>query len=246
MRCRCRSAEIITGLIAMLFAFCVIVFWVIPAHAKTDLPAGAIKYLPVLKTEIQTIWPDVQPYSTLGALIEQESCISLKHKKCWNPRAELKTDREYGFGLGQLTVTHKFNAFEEVKAMHPSMRDWRWEDRYNPSYQLRAIVLKNRNNFRAVSKWTPRNEDRMAFTFSAYNGGLGGLMKDRRLCANVKGCDTTRWFGHVEQHSFRSKVAVKGYGQSFFDINRGYVRNVWNETPRRKKYIPYLDQNAGL
>lgn len=246
MRRGCHSAKIITGLFATIMTVTVMIFWAATARANSNLPAGAIKYLPALKSEIQTIWPDVQPYSTLGALVEQESCISLKHKKCWNPRAELKTDREYGFGLGQLTVTHKFNAFEEVKAMHPSMREWRWEDRYNPSYQLRAIVLKNRNNFRAVSKWTPRNEDRMAFTFSAYNGGLGGLMKDRRLCANIKDCDPTRWFGHVEQHSFRSKVAVKGYGQSFFDINRGYVRNVWNETPRRKKYIPYLDQNAGL
>jgi len=66
----------------------------------------------------------------------------------------------------------------------------------------------------------------MAFTFSAYNGGFGGVLKDRVLCSKTPGCDSSKWLGNVENTSFRSRTSVKGYGQSFFDINRGYVRNI--------------------
>ena len=67
--------------------------------------------MPTLATEQRTHWPDVPIRSALAAQVEQETCPSLKSAKCWNPRAELKTSREYGFGLGQLTVTQKFDNF---------------------------------------------------------------------------------------------------------------------------------------
>lgn len=210
------------------------------------VPPGAVKLLPVLKREIMDNWTDLYPKSILAAQVEQESCISLKHRRCWNERAELKTDREYGFGLGQLTVTSRFNAFEEVKRMDRSLRDWRWDDRFNPTYQLRAIVVMMRNLYRSTAEWTSDHDTRLAFAASAYNGGRGGLIKDRILCRNTKGCNPAIWFGHVEHTSFRSKTAVKGYGKSFFDINREYVRMLINVEPRRKKYIPYMDQTAGI
>jgi hypothetical protein len=207
----------------------------------TPIPPLALVYLPQLKKETLTYWPEATPRSILAAQVEQESCVSLKSKRCWNPRVELKTDREYGFGLGQLTITSKFNAFEEVRTMDASMRDWRWEDRYNAAYQLRAIVLKNRANYRRVTRMTSDVETQMAFTMAAYNGGLGGLMKDRVVCQNTAGCNPARWFGHVERTSTKSKTAVKGYGKSFFEINREYVRNALGLQPRRAKYVPYMD-----
>ena len=48
----------------------------------TPLPPNAVPLLPVLKKEILQHWPDLTPRSTLGALVEQESCITLKHKRC--------------------------------------------------------------------------------------------------------------------------------------------------------------------
>ena len=38
--------------------------------------------------------------------------------------------------------------------------------------------------------------------------------------------DSGKWFGHVEHTSLKAKTAVPGYGKSFFEINREYVRNV--------------------
>ena len=69
-------------------------------------------------------------------------------------------------------------------------------------------------------------DNRYYFALSAYNGGMGGVLKDRNLCKNTTGCNEDLWFGNVELTSFKSRTKVKGYGQSFYDINRGYVLNV--------------------
>lgn len=199
-----------------------------------ELPAGARAYLPVLADEISTRWPALPLPSALAAQVEQETCPSLKSRLCWNPRAELKTAREYGFGLGQLTVTKSFDAWSEVRGMDASLAPWRWQDRYDPRLQLRALVVKDHYNserFKAVAT----QQDGLAFGFAAYNGGLGGTNNDRAICRATPGCDPGRWFGHVELTSRKSRTKWQGYGQSAFDINRTYVRNVL--IARRPRYV---------
>lgn len=189
------------------------------------IPALAQVYLPVLLTVQASLWPSMPDPALLAAQVEQETCITLKHSKCWNPRAELKTSREYGFGLGQLTVTPRFNNFEAAKGWDKTLAGWKWEGRYDPEMQLRALVAYDRNLYSQV-RFGRSEIDRLSFMFSAYNGGLGGLLKDRRLCAATPGCNPDRWKGNVELYSFRAKTAVKGYGKSFFEINREYVHNI--------------------
>lgn len=206
------------------------------------LPSNAERYAPVLVETQRKVWAKAPEPWTIAGLIEQESCASLRHPKCWNPRAELKTSREYGFGLGQITVAYnkdgseRFNKFSELKAAHESLRDWKWENRYDPEKQITAIVADTRTIWRRLaSDLGATNTDHWAFTLSAYNGGVGGLLKDRRLCANTKGCDSDRWFGNVELTSVKSRAPQKGYGmRSWFTINREHARNVL--TIRREKY----------
>lgn len=198
------------------------------------IPVKALLYLPLLAVEINAYWPELHNRAILAGQIEQETCITLRHDKCWNPRTELKTSREYGFGFGQITITDRFNVFDELRQDHESLHGWLWHDRYNPQYQLRALVLKDRSEWSAMH-FAANNYERTAFMLSAYNGGRSGVFKDRRLCAAKQGCDPDRWFGHVELESFRSKVAVKGYGQSFYSINRDYVRSIVHT--RSKRYI---------
>ncbi len=208
-----------------------------PAQGQ-ELPANARLYLPVLSQEISTHWPDVPIRSALGAQVEQETCASLASKRCWSPRTELKTDREYGFGLGQLTVTRKFNSFEEIKALDPTLKAWKWAERYDPVLQLRALVLKDRYNVERFPL-AASPIDSLAFGIAAYNGGLGGTLNDIKLCGATPGCDKGRWFDHVEQTSLKSRIKWKGYGQSAYEINRGYVKNIFGQ--RRTKYIQAME-----
>jgi hypothetical protein len=205
-----------------------------------QLPPRSIPLIPVLIEEQKKVYPNHPNPFYLAGQIEQETCISLKHSKCWNPRAELKTSREYGFGLSQITITNKFNNFEEAKKWDKSISDWQWDDRYNPVYQIRALLAYMRNlNVRING--VPNAHERYAMTLSAYNGGLGGLNKDRVLCKSTPQCDQSKWFGNVEHTSLKAKKPVHGYKQSFFEINREYVTNVmYIRSTKYKKYMESL------
>ena len=210
----------------------VVLMLVVTASRAGEPPTAAVPLLPVLKAEQLNYWPSMPLPSALGAQVEQETCTSLKSRSCWSPRAELKTSREQGVGLGQLTRAFtatgatRFDALGDiVKANPKALAGLSWEDRYDPALQLRALVLKDLQGFGLVLG-SASPGDRLAMSFAAYNGGSGGLASDRRACAGTHGCDPGRWFGNVERTSLKAKAAVPGYGQSFFQINRDYVRNI--------------------
>lgn len=190
-------------------------------------------YLPVLCVEVVQYWPEAPEKDTFPAQVQQETCPSLKSKKCWSPTAELKTSREYGFGLGQITVTKRFDNFKEAKKLDRSLANWTWEGRYNAQFQLRTLVLTNKFNYSKLS-WAADSHERLALTFASYNGGLGGVLSDRGVCKATSGCDPSRWFNNIAKTSKKSKVTASGYGESFFSINRKYVSNIM--FIRRERY----------
>lgn len=209
------------------------------------IPKLALVFLPLLLQVQIAVWPDAPMPSFLAAQIEQESCISLAHPKCWNPKAELKTAREYGFGFGQITKAYRadgsvrFDKFVELKNRHASLRSWSWDDRFDPGMQMTALVEMDKAIYKRVDAASPL--DRLAMTLSAYNGGETGLIQDRSMCRLTPGCDPDRWFGHVERTSTKSRVKWQGYGKSAFEINREYPKNVLDI--RRPKYIPYMEKS---
>jgi hypothetical protein len=212
------------------------------------LPPNAPGLLPVLRAEQVAYWPDHPAPRILGGLIEQESCITLRHPRCWSPRAELRTSREYGFGLGQTTIAYRpdgserFNVHQQLRRGNAdALREWTFENRFDARLQLRAVVLLTRSVYREVGEWaTP--QDRLDAHLAAYNGGAGHVLADRRLCAAIPGCDPLRWRGHVELRSVKSRVPMPGYGgQSPYSINRAYPRKV---EARAVKYAPFLDLKA--
>ncbi len=208
------------------------------------IPSLAVIYLPILLVVQAAIWPAAPMPWHLAGLIEQETCIRLDHPKCWNPRAELKTSREYGYGLGQTTIAYRadgsvrFDKQSELRAAHASLRDWTFERRFEPRYQLTAIVEMTLNIWRRTTP-AATTTDHWAFVLSAYNGGEAHVRRDRLLCGNTPGCDRDRWFGHVELHSVKSREPWRGYGRSPYEINRGHVRNVIKI--RSGKYRPYWE-----
>ena len=93
---------------------------------------------------------------------------------------------------------------------------------FNPGWSLRALDKWLWDRVAGHSDF-----ERMAFTLSAYNGGLGWVNRDRKK-ARALGVDDRRWFGAVENvNAGRSKAA--------FRENRNYPRLILEE--RQYAYI---------
>jgi hypothetical protein len=236
-----------TGAGLALIAIAIVIFGLLMLFSKpasaAEPPPAAMKYLPVLSMEQHEFWPD-HPYpAVLGGLVEHESCITLKHPRCWNPSSRLKTSREEGAGFGQITRAYtatgtiRFDALQELRDRHPALREWTWGNVYQrPDLQLRAVVLKSKDDFLIFARVTDPH-DALAFADAAYNGGRGGVQKERRACGLKDACDPKQWFGHVETVCLKSKKPLYG-GRSACDINRHHVRDVL--LVRAPKYEKYL------
>ena len=198
---------------------------------RTYIPPAAEQYRLTFQQEQRANWPDHPRLELLPALVEHESCIGLRHSRCWNPLSRLKTSREEGAGFGQITRAWtsdgrlRFDALAEMKAQHPALSGLTWENVYSsPALQLRAVVLQSRGYFRGLAVVSDPME-RLAFADAAYNGGLGGVQKERRACALRVGCDPQRWFGNVERTCLKSRTPLYA-GRSACDINRHHVKDV--------------------
>lgn len=218
------------------------------AAYSAKIPKNAEIHLPILIETQREYWPNAPMPDFIAGQIEQESCISLTHSKCWSPYAQLKTSREWGRGLGQVTTAYRadgsirFDTQEELRLKFPELKEWttsRWDD---PKLQIRAIVLQDKMLFDRV-KWTIIDREKIAFTLSAYNGGMGGVLQDRRYCSNIEGCDPDKWFNNVASHSLKSKKPWPGYGgKSAYEINREYVKLILDT--RRLKYKGYYSDGS--
>lgn len=207
------------------------------AHAG-ELPAGFVKYGPALKAEQARLWADHPRPALLASLVEQESCTSLRSRGCWNPGAQLKTAREEGAGVGQITRAYRadgtvrFDALADLRTQYSTeLGALSWSTVYQrPDLQLRALVLMSRDSarqFRAAPAM-------LEFGDAGYNGGPAGVQRERRACALAAACDPGLWFGNVELHCLKSAAALYG-GRSACDINREHVHNVFQVRPA--KYI---------
>lgn len=208
------------------------------------LPKNAVPLLPILRRTLGELWPKLKMRSFVGSKIEQETCLSLTHSKCWSPYAELKTAREYGFGLGQTTVAYRadgserFNVWKDLIRIDPVLKKkWTWENRFDSELQMRATVIKSKMAYDSVRFAVVSDYEHLAFGAVTYNSG--SVLIDRKICLTKPGCSGDAWFGNVELYSSKSRIVTHGYGKSFFEISREYPRNIL--IVRRSKYIPYLD-----
>lgn len=216
------------------------------------VPANMLKLSKIVIETTKNMWPDLKAPSFVMAQIEQETCISPTHSKCGSSTAELKTSREYGFGLGQTTIAYaadgseRFNVWKELRVQDPRLRaEWTWENRFDTELQVRAMMVKNRSSWSSIRFDTRNDEERLAFAFVTYNSG--SVLSDRRLCEAKSDCDPSSWFTTptmkgVEAYSNKSDVKANGYGMSFREISREYPWLVMRV--RRDKYIPIVDSEG--
>jgi hypothetical protein len=198
---------------------------------KTYIPLQAPQYFDTIKKEVKLIMPDFQYPYYFSALIEQESCISLTHSKCWNPKSKLDTKRELGVGLGQITKAYdskgkvRFDTLTDLRRKYSSyLHELSWSSiEQRPDLQIRSIILLSKDNYNQY--YAVKGEmSRIAFMDSAYNGGAGNLNKERRACGLKAKCNPAVWFGNVEKVCLRGSKVLYG-NRTACMINREHVLN---------------------
>lgn len=216
---------------------------------KTYIPDQAPPMMELVKEQLH-YWPDMPTPWYMGGLMEQESCISLTHSKCFNRLSKLSTKRELGGGVLQLTKTYqsngvvRFDSLAEMRNKHRAeLKDLSWNTLWDrPDLQVRAGLLMTEDNYKALySIDTP--EARLNMVDAAYNGGLGGLYKDRRLCGLKVKCDPDLWWGNVALTCSKSKKPLYG-DRNACDINREHVFNVFRL--RMPKYKVFFNPQKQL
>ena len=206
-----------------------------------DIPEQAMQYLPVLRAQVNDVMPGFHAPEYFAALVEHESgCPGIK-SMCWNPKARLKSSREEGAGLPQITRAYKedgtlrFDALTEARKLDPrGLNELRWDTVYQrPDLQLRVMVVMTRQNWNRASKLTQDPRYQLKLTDLSYNAGFGRVLNDMRACSNTAGCNAQAWEDHVEQTCTASKKPIYG-NRSACDISRHHVHDV--VTTRSPKY----------
>lgn len=215
---------------------------------KTYIPKQAYQYFSVIKKEQERLLPDFPHPYYFPALIEHESCIHLKHSKCWNPRSQLKTSRELGIGYFQITKAYRkdgsirFDTLSDLRKKYMNeLRDLSWSNiKTKPELQIRAGILLSKNNYNQLYK-IKDDYQRLAAADAAYNGGLRSVHQRRHKCGLKKGCDPQIWFGHLEHMVVKSTKPLYA-GRSAQEINTHHVKDVLKT--RMSKYCKcFLELN---
>lgn len=172
-----------------------------------SVPQAALPHRAELTRQARLVWGLNAPVADFAGQVHQESA--------WRPAAVSRVGAQ---GMAQFMPAtakwwcelHRMSAAE----CQPT----------NPTWALRAMVGYNRWLWNRIPD-TSDECDRMAFTLSAYNGGLGWVQRDRRL-ATARGLDASRYWGHVEAvNAGRAQWAIRE--------NRDYPRRILHQhSPR--------------
>ena len=236
--------QMLTMVVIVVIIMLSVILLTVKFATADSIPPQSKQYFPVIESETQDLLPDfIYPYYFAG-LIELESCVTLTNKKCWSPTAELKSKREYGVGVGQITKTYKadgsirFDSLSDmVRAHHAELKEASWSNiKARPDLQIKILILMTRDNYSALYSVKDPYQ-RLAMTDAAYNGGLGGVKKERVACGLSARCDPQLWFDNVEDKCLKSKKPLYGK-RSACDINRQHVSAVL--LTKMIKYQPYF------
>ena len=177
----------------------------------SEIPRAAHKYRAELVRCARVSWGLNAPVAVFAAQVHTESD--------WNSEARSPVGAQ---GLAQfMPSTAKWLPEVAPETGQPAP--------FNPGWSLRALC--------AYDRWLWERTDgaddfeRMAFTLSAYNGGLGWVNRDKKL-AIKRGLDSVRWFGVVETVNAGRSVASwkenRNYPQVILKKRQyTYVRAGW-------------------
>lgn len=230
--------RLFVGLLTLLISSCAYA-----QNVREYIPENAWEYRDMLFNELERNTPEIPDYNFVPALIEHESCISLRHSRCFNANSILSNKREHSIGFFQIAKAYRtdgsvrMDTLAALKSKYRNdLKEANWGNLANrPDLQMRAGTLLIKDNWNYFRHTVPDFNERMYFVDAAHNAGAGNINKDIRACNLVKGCDSSKWFGNVEKTCQRSKRPIAAYGnRSVCDINRGHVVDVFKV--RKPKY----------
>ena len=209
------AAILVIVLVALLF-FADMSLAAGSAHAgETAIPRAALQYRGQLIREARAVWGMEAPVAIFAAQIHTES----------NWRNDV-TSFAGAQGLAQFmpsTAAWLPSVAPETGTPAP----------FNPAWSLRACVTYDKwlyDRLRPMMAASLAVCERMAFTLSGYNGGIGWVGKDRALAART-GRNPDRWFGNVEDvNAGRNKSAIKEnrrYVTLIFQRQSAYTAAGW-------------------
>lgn len=214
-------------------------------NIMTYIPVKANIYGPVLKVEVDRYFPDLEFKEYFGGLAEQESCISLKHSKCWDPRSQLLTKRERGSGIFQLTKAYRedgtlrFDSLTEMRNKYNAdLKELSWDNiLQRPDLQIRAMLLMTKENYRRFAPIPTTELEIWKMTDAAYNSGPSSVLKRRVSCGLAKNCDPLIWDANLEKTIVLSTKPIYGTRSPHF-INNEHVELIFHK--RMHKYQDML------
>lgn len=191
------------------------------AHAAVPektvtIPRAALQHRATLIREARAVWGLDAPVSVFAAQIHTESW--------WRNETISSANAQ---GLAQFipaTAAWLPNVAPEVGKPQP----------FNPAWSLRACVVYDKYLWDRMSAMSAGKSlvpcERMAFTLSGYNGGIGWVNRDRNL-ASRRGLDPDRYFGNVETVNAGRKASAirenRRYVAYIFERQTAYIRAGW-------------------
>lgn len=215
-------AAAMVGELAFYLALCFAALFgaatISPASATDTIPHEAVRYQRDLTRNARLVWGLDAPVATFAAQIHQESR--------WNPAARSPVGAQ---GLAQFMPA----TAQWIGGAYPALANNTTRERadaapgpettgqggpaFNPIWALRALVTYDRHLWDRAGVWESDCQ-RMAAALAGYNGGLGWVLRDRRL-ALANGADPAVWFGEVDRFN-------AGRSRAAFAENRGYPRRI--------------------
>lgn len=212
-------ASIVALIVSLLFA----------TSARAEVPERAKALLPILSAAVSEHWSNAPLSHIMAGQVEQESS--------WKQQATLKTSRELGRGLVQLTIAYKsdgserFNSYRDAVRMR-ALAGWDWErDPYNIRYQLTYLVLRDRAEFAGMRPLFSNETETWKASLVCYNAGKGRVLK-RRHFAKAQGLPVDQWDGGLAEAKDPTEAKLL-YGRSLRELVNEYPRKVLT---RAEKY----------
>lgn len=231
--------------IFMFFMMAMVSMFACAQSIDTYIHPRALVLIPLIKIETKLYAPGLKSPWVIPALMDHETCPGYKSYKCFNTSAELKTSREQGLGLPQMTRTWnpdgsiRFDNIKNLREKYPKeLGELDWDTfKEMPQLQIRSAVILFYEDYRRLAL-VKSEDERLRMTRSSYNGGGGRVATARSKCKLTTNCDPQVWYLNVEKHLPQSRTPMKGYGnRSPYEINTHYVK----DTERRMaKFKPFF------